>query len=73
MVTSTTVCQMMEEPLKSGVNRNTKVCKMGEFSEREKLTGLRLKNPRYLCFLNTALNSVVSNEKLREKYFKGNI
>ena len=56
--------------MESAVDRNTKICNMGEFSERGKLTGLRLKNPRYLCFLNTALNSVVSNAKLRERIFQ---
>ena len=29
--------------------------------------GLRLKNPRFYCFLNTAVNAVVTNKKLLEQ------
>ena len=37
------------------------------------IDGLRLKNPRFFCFLNTAVNSVVTNEPLREQLLKENI
>ena len=33
---------------------------------------LRLRNPIFLCFLNTALNTVVSNKLLRDKLFQEN-
>ena len=36
------------------------------------IAGLRLKNPRFLGFLNTAVNSVVTNEPLREQVLKEN-
>ena len=34
--------------------------------------GVRLKNPRFYCFLNTAVNAVVTNEKLLEQILNDN-
>ena len=37
------------------------------FTDLSNSVGLRLKNPRFYCFLNTAVNTVVSNEALMAK------
>ena len=35
--------------------------------------GIRLRNPRFYCFLNTAVNAVVTNEKLLRQVLNKNI
>ena len=32
--------------------------------------GKRLRNPRFLCYLNTAINTVATNRVLREQLFR---
>ena len=34
--------------------------------------GVRLRNPRFFCFLNTAVNAVVTNRKLRSQLLDEN-
>ena len=35
--------------------------------------GKRLRNPRFLCYLNTAINTVATNRVLREQLFRDTV